>query len=75
MKQFFDDGEIREGEFNKKCNQINGFMWYLQDDGTFDKIKVETVKIDKQPRNEESSKDEDDEEEVYQLISNEKSYC
>ena len=61
MKIFRADGQIREGEINENDNQINGWMWQLKDDGTFDKFKVETHKIDRTIQNEDMKRDEDKE--------------
>jgi hypothetical protein len=43
LKQFEDDGSIKEAELDENQKPIKGWVWKLKEDGTHDKYKLETV--------------------------------
>jgi hypothetical protein len=57
---FSENGTIDYGYCFEENKLINGFQWILKDDFTYDKFKVEYVKVEKEKKEETENQDADE---------------
>ena len=54
------DQQLMDGQSDKDNKKNNGFQCILKDDGTYDKFKVEYVKVEKEKKKETENQDADE---------------